>query len=166
MTFFQPPIGFVFSRENLPGVVAANSFVSLFNPVASDRLIIVGGVFISAVANAASASTAPMRAIRINSASGGTLHPVTDIGKFITARPDPVAEVRTGNPAVGMLDAQLLNAPPPTSTGAFSSGNVNQITVPPGFGGFTLAAGEGIVLRTGSGDIAQRWNISIVWGER
>lgn len=104
-----------------------------------------------------------MRGNRITSATGGTLR--GDIAKFVTADPDPVAEVRIDNPTVTRTE-QILNAPPPTSTGAYSSGAVNQITIPPGAGGFILAPGEGIALNTGAGDTAQRWNFSVVWVEQ
>lgn len=165
MTFFQPPIGFSFSVGNLDGQIAAHTYLTLFNPVTSDRILVVGGVFISSEANAASATTEQMRGFRITDASGGVLQPASNIGSFDTRRPGPVAEVRTGGPTV-TFGPQVLNAPPPTSPGAYSSGNVNQITVPPGFGGFNLLPGEGLAMHTSGGDIAQRWNLSIVWGER
>lgn len=155
------PSAYVFSTGNLPGVVAGNNWLTLVNPVGSGRSVFVGGVFISAESNAASASTSSMRGVRVTAVSGGTLWTASDIAKFVTADPDPFAEVRTNNPSA-TLGAQLFNSPPPTSAAA-SSKDVHQIPIP---SPFLLAPGEGIVLRTNSGDTAQRWNISVVWTEQ
>lgn len=154
-----------FSIGNVAGVVGIRNHLALFNPSGSARSISIGGVFISATANAASATTVSMRGLRVTTASGGTLEASSDIGKFVTADPDPVAEVRTGGPSV-TLGPQIFNSPPPTSPGAYSSGFSDKIVVPPGAGGFILAPGEGFALRTNEGDTAQRWNMSVVWVEQ
>lgn len=166
----QPILGeampaYVFSVGNLAGVVAANTFLTLTNPAGSGRNIALSGVFISAMANAASATTVSMRGFRATGVSGGTLQPSSDIGKFATADPDPFAEVRINNPAA-TLGAPLFNSPPPTSAAAYSSGFVHQVPIPPGLGEFILTPGEGLALRTAQGDTAQRWNISVVWAEK
>ncbi|HEY6021929.1 MAG TPA: hypothetical protein VIY48_19295 [Candidatus Paceibacterota bacterium] len=152
-----------FSLPQAVGVVAANNFISLFNPVGSGRVLSLGSVFISSSTTAASTITEPLRGFRITSATGGTLQTTSAIAHFITSDPDTLAEVRTGNPTV-TLGAPFLNSPP-FSGGAAGSGTVHVIPVPGGLAPFTMVEGEGMVLRTNSGDIDQRWNISIVWSE-
>lgn len=152
-----------FSIANVTGVVAANNYVSLFNPVGSGRVISFGGGFVSSTSAGATSETAPMRGLRITAASAGTLVPASDIAKFSSASPNATAEVRTGNPTV-TLGAAIFNSPP-TISGSVGSTVVHQIAVPPGAGPFTFAPGEGVVLRTEAGDADQRWNLSLVWVE-
>lgn len=147
-----------------PGVVGPNNFMSLFNPTGSGVALSVGAVFISNGAVNATSSIDPMRGFRISAASGGTLVPTTEIAKFITYHPDPAAEVRTANPTV-TLGPALFNSPPVITTGTGGS-DVHDVLVPPGSGPFLLLPGEGLVVRTAAGDLDQRWNISMVWGER
>ena len=152
-----------FSLSNATGVVAANNFISLFNPVGSGKVLSFGTVFVSCALAAGSTNTEPLRGFRITAASGGTLQATSAIAKFITSDPNPVAEVRTGNPTV-TAGAAIFNSPPVVS-GAAGFGNVHIIPVPGGLAPFTLVEGEGIVLATTAGDVDQRWNISIVWSE-
>lgn len=154
---------YVYSADEIVGVAAANNYLSIFNPVGSGKLIYFGGAFISAVTAGGSNVTSPMRGFRITAASAGTLQAVSAIGKFITSNPDPIAEVRIGNPTV-TLGAGLFNSPPPLSAGSGST-PVHQVPVPPNSGPFVLAAGEGIVLRQAVGDNDLRWNLSVVWAE-
>jgi hypothetical protein len=154
---------FDFSLANVAGVLAANNFLSLFNPVGSGKLVSFGSAFISSTAAGASAETEPMRGFRITTATGGTLQAASTIAKFITTDAAPVAEVRIGNPTV-TLGAALFNSPPVISA-TVGSTNVHVIPVPGGLAPFILAEGEGIVMRTNAGDVDQRWNLSIVWSE-
>lgn len=154
---------FVFSVGNTAGVVAANNFLSLFNPIGSGKVLSFGSAFISSTTAGGTTVTNPMQGFRITAASAGTLQAASAFGKFITSEPDSVAEVRTDNPTV-TLGAQLFNSPPAISA-TTSSTNVHIIPVPGGLQPFTLVEGEGIVLRTALGDTDQRWNLSIVWAE-
>lgn len=154
---------YVYSADEIPGVAAATNYLSLFNPVGSGKNLFLGGVFISAVTAGGSTVTAPMRGFRITTATGGTLQSASTVGKFITANPDPIAEVRTGAPTV-TLGAGLFNSPPPLSAGNGST-PVHQVPIPPNSGPFVLAPGEGIVLRETTGDTDLRWNLSIAWAE-
>lgn len=163
MTVKPVPV-YVFSVAALAGVVAANNFISLMNPVGSGVAVSVGAVFISNVALNATSSVDPMRGFRITSASGGTLVASSDIAKFVSTYPTPAAEVRTDNPTVS-LGPSLFNSPPIITTGTGGSA-VHDVLVPPGSGPFLLLPGEGLVVRTAGGDVDQRWNISVVWGER
>lgn len=154
---------FVFSSGNITGVAGANNYLSLFNPVGSGKILSFGSAFISSVAAGGSTVADPMQGFRITTATGGTLQANTTFAKFVTADPDSVAEVRTGNPTV-TLGSQLFNSPPAISASTGST-NVHIIPVPGGLQPFTLTEGEGIVLRAAASDVDIRWNLSIVWAE-
>lgn len=154
---------YVYSADEIPGVAAATNYLSLFNPVGSGKSLYIGGIFISCVTAGGSTVTAPMRGYRTTTATGGTLQAASAIAKFITATPDPIAEVRLANPTV-TLGAALFNSPPPLSAGNGTT-PVHQVPIPPDSGPFSLAPGEGIVLRQTTGDTDLRWNLSIAWAE-
>jgi hypothetical protein len=153
---------YVFSQEDVPGVVAANNFVSLFNASGSGRILVFAGAFVSSTAAGGTTVTAPMRGYRVTTATGGTLQAASASGKFITTYPNPTGEVRLGSTVT--LGAALFNSPPVISA-TVGSTPVHSVPVIAGAGLFTFAEGEGLVLRTTSGDVDQRWNFSIVWGE-
>ena len=154
---------YVFSADEIPGVVAANNYLSIANPVGSGKTIIFAGAFISSTTAGASTVTAPMRGFRATLISGGTLQAASMSARFITTMPTQAAEIRVGNPAA-TLDGALFNSPPPIS--ATQGGTpVHAVPVPGGTGPFTLAEGEGIVMRQSAGDVDIRWNLSIVWAE-
>lgn len=154
---------YVFSADEVPGVAAANNYLSLFNPVGSGKSMYVGGAFISCVTAGGSTVTAPMRGFRVTTATGGVLQATSAISKFITANPDSIAEVRTGNPTV-TLGAGIFNSPPAISAGSGTTA-VHQVLIPPNSGPFLLAPGEGIVFRETTSDTDLRWNLSISWAE-
>ena len=154
---------YVFSVGNVAGVVATNNFLSLFNPVGSGSIGFIGGLFISSTTASGSTETEPMRGFRITTATVGTLQAAAAITKLNTTDANAKLEVRTGNPTV-TLGAQVFNSPPAISA-TTSSTAVHAALVPPGLGPFILAEGEGIVVRTIAGDVDQRWNIGVAWGE-
>lgn len=150
-----------FSMADEPGTVAAKNFVSLFNPVGSGRLMILGGIFTSSAATATDTDPRTLRGWRTTAASGGDLESVSDIAKFDTAsHPDPVAEVRTGNPTV-TLGAAILNHPAPIDKRSSS------VTQTLGFPNapFRFYPGQGFVMRMDAGVTTLFWNISLVWVE-
>lgn len=153
---------YVYSNDVAAGVVAANNFLSLFNPVGSGKTVIFAGAFLSCTSIAAITSPAPMRGFRITTATGGTLQATNTVAEFISTMPTQVAEIRTGNPTV-TLGPAIFNSPPAVGAGVIAP--VHTVPVPPGTGPFTLAPGEGIVLRTASGDVDMSWSISVVWME-
>lgn len=152
-----------FSLANISGVVAANVFLALFNPVGSGRVLLPFVIAVSSATAGNSTATEPLRGHRISAASGGTLQPVSALAKNNTSEPDSVAEVRTGNPTV-TLGVPMFNSPPPISLTNVSQA-VHDIVVPPDSGGILLAPGEGLAFRTASGTTNQRWNLTLVWGE-
>lgn len=154
---------YVFSADEIPGVLAANNYLSIFNPIGSGKNVVFAGAFISATTAGTTTTTSPMRGYRATLISGGVLQADSASAKFISANPDPVAEIRTGNPAA-TLDGALFNSPPPLS--ATQGGTaVHAVPVPGGTGPFLLVPGEGIVMRQAIGDVDIRWNLSIVWAE-
>lgn len=155
---------YVFSISDIVGSVAANNFISLFNPIGSGKTLIYGGVFVSSFTVAAITLTAnSLRGFRVTAASAGTLQTnSTAVAKFQTSQPVAAAEVRIGNPTV-TAGAAIFAAP--LQVGNSVSSPVTGILAPPGAGAFTMAEGEGIVLQTATGDVDTRWNISVVWAE-
>lgn len=154
---------YVFSADEIPGVLAANNYLSIFNPIGSGKNVVFAGAFISATTAGTTTTTSPMRGYRATLISGGVLQAISASAKFISANPNQVAEIRTGNPAA-TLDGALFNSPPPLS--ATQGGTaVHAVPVPGGTGPFLLVPGEGIVMRQAIGDVDIRWNLSVVWAE-
>lgn len=156
---------YVFSVPSLAGVVAANTFVTLYNPIGSGKNISFSAAFISTVATAAAGTTAPMRGYRIAAApTGGSVQAASTIAKFRTTQTDSVAEVRLGNPTV-TLGAALWNTPPAVTGGVGGGQFVHDVDTPAGSPPFLLVPGEGIAINCSAGDTDQVWNITIVWAE-
>lgn len=161
----SPTIGGVYSflLNDATGVVAANNYVSLFNPVGSGKNIITFSTSVSSyITGGGSTSKNSMIVSRITTATVGTLQAASAINKFSTSFANPVAEVRTGNPTV-TLGAQVLAFPPPVTN---DTAIVSERVVGSGATGpIVLAPGEGVVFGTAAGDTDQNWNISFAWGE-
>lgn len=155
---------YVYSIAAQAGVAAANNFVSLFNPGASTKNVLLAGIFISSYSVGAATAIEPLRGWRISAASAGTLATnSTDVAKFNTAYPTAAPELRISNPTVTLVNP-FFNSPPPIGTGA-GTAFVHAVEAPPGAGAFLIKPGEGIVVRTASGDVDQTFNISLAWGE-
>ncbi len=156
--------GYVFSDHEIAGVVAANNFLALTNPTGSGKLILIAGVFISSVTVGAVATVEPLRGYLATSVSGGTLESSSIIAKIRSTMPNPVAQIRTDNPTA-TLGAAWFNSPSLQATGASTSSFIHQVPATIAAGTLTLLPGESTVLRTDSGDVDTRWNISIAWSE-
>lgn len=157
--------GYVYSLAMSAGVVAANNFLVLTNPAGSNKEITLAGVFASSViVNDIAATVDPLRGYRASNVSGGTLALASEIAKIRTSMPSPAGQIRTGNPTV-TLGAAWFNSPPILGTSKTSSPFVHQIPTTTPAGSLTLSMGESTVIRTESGDVDQRWNISIAWSE-
>lgn len=156
---------YIFSVENQAGVVAANTFLTLFNPVGSGRLYLTSAAFISCVAGAAASATRAMRGYRISAApTGGTVQAANTVCKLDTLYPDTGADIRIGNPTV-TLGPAAWNTPPPATTGAGGGQFVHAVELPPGSPLFLLRPGEGIAINCQAGDVDQVWNLTVTWGE-
>lgn len=146
-----------------PGVVAANNFLSVFNPSGSGKNVIFFQAEIASYANGATAVGVSMTASRITAASGGTAIAAADVNRFVTAWNDPVAVVRVSNPTVTTAGLPLNAWVPPLAVGV-GSGSTAYTATPPG-AGFVCLPGQGIVFSTASGDTDQAWKINTIWAE-
>jgi hypothetical protein len=157
--------GYVFSQEDIPGVAAANNYLSLENPTGSGKVIVLAGVFISSFILADIATTSvSMRGYLATGISGGVTHAVNTIGKVRSSMPNPAGVIRDTNPTA-TLGAPWFNSPPVIGASKGSSPFVHQIPATIAAGSITLLPGEGTVIRQESGDVDARWNISIAWSE-
>lgn len=154
---------YAYNMDSIAGVVASNNYMSLYNPIASLKTLILFGVFVSSGTVAPSLVVTPIRGFRATLISGGTLQAVSTITEFISTNPAPVAEVRLGNPTA-TLGPAFFSSVPANSTSNVTM-PIHAVAFPAGTGIFTLAAGEGIVLNTSAGDVDQRWNLGMIWGE-
>ena len=150
-----------FSMHDIPGVVAANNFLSVFNPLGSGKNVyaILSNVSRYSISGATSPNS--MSIFRITAASAGTLQAASTIAKGNTSQANTIVEVRTGNPTV-TLGAELVSYGPPIATN--SAPNSDQVAGNPVIP-FILAPGEGLVYRTAAGDTDQLWNLSQYWAE-
>jgi|SRR5678816_4273645 len=145
-----------------PGVVAANVFVSAFNPVGSGKVMtLIGATISSYVTSGGASSRISLVGSRITAASGGSLQAASAITKFKSSYANSIAEVRIGNPTI-TLGNGIIAFPPPV--GANTAYINDRITASPG-AGITLAPGEGVAFRTSAGEITQTFNIAFSWVE-
>lgn len=152
------------SIHDVPGVVAANNFISVFNPSGSGKTLIFYALFVIPWAIGVTTGVASMRIDRISASSGGTLVPTTSIGKFITSSPNSVAEVRTGNPTLTKVGLSIGSFPPPL-TGSKQGASSALSNAGVGGASFACLPGEGISYSTSSGDVDQMWNLGFIWSE-
>ncbi len=160
------PAGFKFYLHwlsDVPGVVASNNFISVFNPLGSGKTIIFYLATAASYTVAAASTPNSMNIYRTTAASAGTLVAAASVGRFLTADPNPVAEVRFGNPTVTVSGTSVQAFPPPISTGA-GIGSTSSAASPSGASAIALP-GQGIVFNTAAGDVDQVWNFGVVWAE-
>lgn len=151
-----------FCLPDTPGVVAANTFVTLFNPVGSGKTVVVSSATVSAyVAGGGNTQKASLIGVRVTTATGGTLQAASTINKLRTSYANPVAEVRTANPTI-TAGANVVAFPPPIGTDTAS--NSERVVASTGTS-LVLVAGEGIAFRTAAGDTDENFDISFSWSE-
>lgn len=148
--------------KDAPGVVGANTFLSVFNPVSSGKIHIALNSIVTTYAAAVTTVTQSMRISRITAASGGTLIAASAVNRFVSAHGNPSCEVRINNPTVTALANPLTVYPPVISTGVGSAGQT--VPAPPG-ASFVIAPGEGVAFSTDAGDVDQIWNVTYAWAE-
>ena len=155
---------YVYSLSSVAGVAAANNFLSVFNPVGSGKSVVFYQAIVQSFSGGASTATASMDIMRTTAASAGTLVSAANVGKFVTADPNPAAEVRTGNPTVTTAVPVLLaTAPSITSAGSGASATGGSSGV--SGASFLCTPGQGLVMRTSAGDVDQLWNLTFTWAE-
>lgn len=161
MALYAPPT-YIYSMVDIAGVVLANNFLSLMNPVGSGKTYLGLQLLVSTYSGSLTGSLNSLTPKRITSASGGTLIAASTIPRFDTAYPNPVTEVRIDNPTVGGSGLALTPVAPVISTGA---GQSSMTLSPPTGTVFVIRPGEGAVITTAGGDIDQIWNITAIWQE-
>jgi hypothetical protein len=156
---------YTFNLPDVPGVVATNNFVSLFNPAASGKTIVIYRATIVPWASAGATTDVSMKVYRTASTpSGGSVVAAANIPKFDSAAPSSIADLRTTNPTVTLGVGPIFSSPPAvTSAGAGAQASfVSEI---PAGASFVLHAGEGVVAQTSSGNVNELWNFSVTWLE-
>lgn len=152
-----------FCLPDTPGVVAANNFVSVSNPVGSGKLVSVIFIDVASYVATTAIAAASMVGYRTTAATGGVDSTASAV-KLRTAYPTPSAVVRTGNPTATIVGA-IQATSPPLSSGSFTSGAYVSVATASFSSALLLAEGEGFTFRTTSGDANQRWNITFAWAE-
>jgi hypothetical protein len=161
------PVGakfYLHGMADVPGVVTANNFLSIFNPVGSGKTVIFYQLILTPWATGAATVTTSMNIFRTTAASAGTLIAASAVNRFVTTDPSPVAQVRVGNPTVTTVGTTLLGLPPAVTTAGAGVGASNSVAIPSG-AGFICLPGEGVVYSTAAGDVDQLWNINVTWAE-
>lgn len=148
---------------DVPGVVAANNFMSVFNPSGSGKTMAFFSVTVNSYAIGVSATATSLVVDRITAASGGTQVTASNINRLLTSWSNPVTELRTGNPAATKTGPTLFSWPPPLAAGA--GGEATAYSTPPPGQGFICAPGQGIVFSTAAGNTNQVWSINVNWAE-
>lgn len=154
---------YFYSLIDAVGVVAANNFISLFNPSNSGKTMSFFAIAIDSFAAGASNTAVSLKVDRITAASAGTVITAANINKLITIETDSIADVRVGNPTVTKVGSSLYSWPPPLATGTGAGSVV--ISTPPPSEGFICLPGQGIVLSTSSGNTNQVWSMKLTWAE-
>lgn len=152
---------YLYSQDAVPGVVTTNVYVSLFNPVGSQKIGILSSVFLSSTLTNPSSIVTSMRGWRITSATGGTAVANTEFARLQTHWPEATLQVRIGNPTVTLARA-LFNSPAPVSA---RSSSVHAVELPAGSPPVLLYPGEGFCLRSVSQSTDAAWNITLAWAE-
>lgn len=151
--------------RNTLGVVAANNFLSVFNPAGSGKVLTFAQFVCFPYATAAAATTDNMEVWRTTAASAGSLLAAANIGKFATSQANSIAEVRTGNPTTTLLGTVPILAIPPAVTAAGAGVSATTTIIPPTGALFVCQPGEGVVARTPAGDVDQTWTLGFAWSE-
>lgn len=164
MTALTPPT-YAFALNDVPGVVAANNFISFFNPANSGKVMLAIQGIVTAYSVGLTSVDSSMTAQFISAASGGTLIDPDLIYPLRSDWPSPATVVRTGSPSATLSPAygSLANFSPPITSGV--GGGATGIANSPTPGGVPFLPGEGFVFRTGAGNTNQRWNIQFIWAE-
>jgi len=159
----KPTIVYTFSLTDVPGVVAANTFASFFNPVGSGKVFAALQVLVQPYATGSTSVASSLALHRITAASGGTAIAASSVNRFDPVHPDPVVQVRTDNPTVTTSGLFVGSTAPAVTAGLGNNAPLSIQSAP----GVALISypGTGIAFRTQSGDVDQRWNVSLFWTE-
>lgn len=155
---------YVGSLSDVPGVVAANTFLAFFMPANSQKFALALLVSCLNYSTGASATPDSMTIRRISSASGGTIITPSTIPRFMETDEDPAMQMISGNPTVATTSRiPLVGYPPPISVGTGTGSSITQTS--PGGASFSILPGTGLAFQTAAGNTSQMWNMEFVWQE-
>lgn len=148
------------------GQTSAYRFLSVMNPVESDRHLVLKKISVIGYAGALSLNTVPLIASRITTASGGSVQVASVINKFSTDYPDAAVEIRTANPTV-TAGARIYTFAPPlqgVTAGALSPAPQNAAFSE---AELKLHPGEGFALHQEAAGLgAQNYSVYVSWVEQ
>lgn len=146
------------------GVAGSENYLSVFNPVGSGKIAIALGFSASSYSVNTVATPSSLRAFRTSAASGGTQQSAATVNRFATAFPNPVSEVRFGNPTTTNTNGTnpMIGIPVVVGNGAQNG----QTVAPTPGASFIFLPGEGIVFNTPTGDVDVRWDLQYIWAEK
>lgn len=160
----QTPPTYSFAVRDAAGAVAANNFISFFNPANSGKVMLAFVGIVTSYAVGVSTTDVSLTSRFITDATGGTLVPSSEIYRLRNDWPNSVLEVRTGNPTVTLTSLGTIgNFAPPITSGV--GGTTPSGLSAPSAAGVPFAPGQGFVWRTESGNVNQRWNLQFIWVE-
>lgn len=157
----RPFPAYLYQVVKAAGVVAANQFISAFNPVNSGVAMLGLELSVDTFAAGSTSATDPLVGFRTSSQSGGTLIAASTIARFAPTFPDPQIEIRTGA-TVATTGLAVSTVAPVISVGTGNSGK--SVGTPPGVFA-VIPPGTGVTFGTASGAVNQIWDIRLVWGE-
>lgn len=158
----KPTLIYLHALVDQPGVVGSHVWMSVFNPSTSTKAVVLLSGTFDSYAAASTSTLESMQAFRISAASGGTLIAASAVNRLDTLWPDPVAELRIGNPTVTTVGTPLRGFAPVIATGAGTSAS-GAASLPAG--SLICYQGQGVAVRTDAGDVDQIWDIQLVWAE-
>jgi len=157
------PPTYLYILSDALGVVAANTFLSLFNPANSGKSITVTQVDVAIYGVGVTIAQNSLLRKRITAASSGTLIAASTVARFRTSHADPVFEVRINNPTVTTSAlAHGAHAPVVSTKEGLNAASYSVVPNPL----MVYRPGEGVAFSTALGNINQTWTISIVWQEK
>lgn len=149
---------------DVAGTVASNNYLSVFNPVGSGKIAIALGFITSNYSGASVTGAQSLRAFRTSAHSVGTDITAASVNRFASAFPNPVSQVKVGNPTTTNTNPSnpMIGIPPALGTGAQTPSTV----APTPGASFIFLPGEGIVFNVPVGDTDQLWNMQYIWAEK
>jgi hypothetical protein len=156
---------YLYTISDVPGVVTANNFLSVMNPAGSGVTHIALMSTVSSYATGATSVPKSMVVWRITSHVAGVPISGALIARHQTNWPDPVTQVRVGNPVTVPTTAAgplITSFPPVIATGP---GVSNSIATSPAYATLVALPGEGFAFGTAAGDVDQVWSITYIWQE-
>lgn len=147
-----------------PGTTGSTNYLSVFNPAGSGKIAIALGFIASSYSVNSVTTPSSLVAFRTSAHSGGTDVTAATVNRFFTQFPNPVAQVKIGNPTTTNTNGTnpMIGIPPVVGNGA-----QNGETVAPTPGAsFVFLPGEGIVFNIPTGDVDVRWDMQYIWAEK